>query len=47
MTYEIYVDTGGTFTDCLGKDPEGNWMPTGRYETTSSNNIFGTLVSLP
>jgi len=21
--WEFFVDTGGTFTDCFGKDPEG------------------------
>ncbi len=24
-SYDIYIDTGGTFTDCLGRDHEGRW----------------------
>ena len=23
--WEILVDTGGTFTDCVARDPAGNW----------------------
>ncbi|MEM9026627.1 MAG: hydantoinase/oxoprolinase N-terminal domain-containing protein, partial [Verrucomicrobiota bacterium] len=25
MTWKIFADTGGTFTDCLGQDKAGNW----------------------
>ena len=42
MTYEIYVDTGGTFTDCLGKDPEGNWT---RRKVLSNGSLRGVVES--
>jgi 5-oxoprolinase (ATP-hydrolysing) len=42
MTYEIYVDTGGTFTDCLGKDPEGNWT---RRKVLSNGSLRGVTES--
>lgn len=39
---EIYVDTGGTFTDCLGKDPEGNWT---RRKVLSNGSLRGMVES--
>lgn len=42
MTYEIYVDTGGTFTDCLGKDTEGNWT---RRKVLSNGSLRGVVES--
>jgi 5-oxoprolinase (ATP-hydrolysing) len=42
MTYEIYVDTGGTFTDCLGKDPEGKWI---RRKVLSNGSLRGMVES--
>jgi 5-oxoprolinase (ATP-hydrolysing) len=42
MIYEIYVDTGGTFTDCLGRDPEGNWS---RRKVLSNGSLRGVAES--
>ncbi len=42
MTYEIYVDTGGTFTDCLGRDPDGNWT---RRKVLSNGSLRGMVES--
>jgi 5-oxoprolinase (ATP-hydrolysing) len=38
--WEVLVDTGGTFTDCLGKDPEGRWH---RAKVLSTGTLRGTL----
>ena len=40
--YEIYVDTGGTFTDCLGRDPDGNWI---RRKVLSNGSLRGVVKS--
>jgi 5-oxoprolinase (ATP-hydrolysing) len=40
MTYEIYVDTGGTFTDCLGRDHEGKWS---RRKVLSNGSLRGVV----
>ncbi|MCK4749184.1 MAG: hypothetical protein KAT15_19160, partial [Bacteroidales bacterium] len=40
-TYEIYVDPGGTFTDCIGQDPEGNWH---RRKVLSSGSLRGVIT---
>ncbi len=40
-TYEIYVDTGGTFTDCIGLDPEGNWL---RRKVLSNGSLRGVIT---
>ncbi len=40
--YEIFVDTGGTFTDCLGKDPQGNWT---RRKVLSNGSLRGVIKS--
>jgi len=42
MTYELYIDTGGTFTDCLGKDPEGNWS---RQKVLSNGSLRAVVDS--
>ncbi len=38
--YEIFVDTGGTFTDCIGRDPEGNWI---RRKVLSNGSLRGAI----
>lgn len=38
--YKIYVDTGGTFTDCLGKDKKGNWT---RRKVLSNGSLRGMV----
>jgi 5-oxoprolinase (ATP-hydrolysing) len=40
--YEIYVDTGGTFTDCLGRDLHGNWH---RRKVLSNGSLRGMAES--
>lgn len=40
-TYEIYVDTGGTFTDCIGIDPDGNWH---RRKVLSNGSLRGVIT---
>ncbi len=39
-TYEIYVDTGGTFTDCIGRDPQGRWI---RRKVLSNGSLRGVI----
>lgn len=39
-SWNIWVDTGGTFTDCLGIDPEGKWN---RTKVLSSSALRGTV----
>ncbi len=38
--YNIYVDTGGTFTDCIGMDPQGNWI---RRKVLSNGSLRGVV----
>ncbi|MEX2603549.1 MAG: hydantoinase B/oxoprolinase family protein [Gracilimonas sp.] len=38
--WNIYIDTGGTFTDCLGMDPMGKWH---RTKILSSSALRGTI----
>ena len=38
--YDIYVDTGGTFTDCIGRDPQGNWI---RRKVLSNGSLRGVI----
>ncbi|MBN2732959.1 MAG: hydantoinase/oxoprolinase family protein, partial [Balneolaceae bacterium] len=38
--WNIWVDTGGTFTDCLGIDPNGKWH---RTKVLSSSALRGTV----
>jgi 5-oxoprolinase (ATP-hydrolysing) len=44
-TWEILVDTGGTFTDCLGRDPAGNWHRAKVLSTGEVRAIVGDIVS--
>ncbi|HHM23679.1 MAG TPA: 5-oxoprolinase, partial [Bacteroidetes bacterium] len=39
--WQIWVDTGGTFTDCLALDPEGNLH---RAKVLSSSALRGKVV---
>ncbi|SMO54698.1 hydantoinase B/oxoprolinase family protein [Gracilimonas mengyeensis] len=39
--WHIYVDTGGTFTDCLGIDPKGNWH---RTKVLSNSTLRGYIT---
>ena len=39
-TFEIYVDTGGTFTDCIGRGPEGHWI---RRKVLSNGSLRGVI----
>lgn len=41
MNWQIWIDTGGTFTDCLARDPEGKLQ---RLKILSSACIRGTLL---
>src|SRR5690554_4426323 len=42
--WEISIDTGGTFTDCIAVDPKGN-----RYKTKvlSNSSLRGIIKSCP
>ena len=40
-TYNIFVDTGGTFTDCIAVDNKGEFI---RRKVLSSGSIRGTIV---
>ena len=40
VSYQFYIDTGGTFTDCMAVDPEGKNL---RYKVLSNSSIRGTL----
>lgn len=39
---QLYVDTGGTFTDVLGKDDRGNWR---RLKVLSSSALRVSVAS--
>ena len=41
--WQIWVDTGGTFTDCLAKSPAG---VTQRYKVLSNSCLRGTLTAI-
>lgn len=41
--WNIWIDTGGTFTDCLGVDPAGRWH---RTKVLSSSGLRGTVVAV-
>ncbi len=41
--YRIYVDTGGTFTDCLGIDPDGRQT---RLKVLSNSSLRGTITDI-
>ena len=37
-SFEIYVDTGGTFTDCIGRESRGEWI---RRKVLSNGSLRG------
>lgn len=39
-SYDIYIDTGGTFTDCIGQDPDGTWI---RRKVLSNGSLRGVI----
>jgi len=39
--WKIWIDTGGTFTDCMALDPQGNLR---RVKVLSSSSLRGTVV---
>ncbi|MEM9819495.1 MAG: hydantoinase B/oxoprolinase family protein [Bacteroidota bacterium] len=39
--WQVWIDTGGTFTDCIAKDPTGKWH---RQKVLSSAGLRGTLT---
>ena len=41
--WRAWVDTGGTFTDCLAADPHGH---THRFKVLSSSCLRGTLTAI-
>ncbi|KPK75580.1 MAG: 5-oxoprolinase [Phycisphaerae bacterium SM23_30] len=42
VSYELYIDTGGTFTDCLAKDSGDNWH---RRKVLSNSALRGRILS--
>ncbi len=43
-SWHLYIDTGGTFTDCLACDPQGKWY---RRKVLSNASLRGKIVSQP
>ena len=41
ITWQVWVDTGGTFTDCIALDPSGNRI---RLKVLSSGALRGVLL---
>ena len=41
--WHVWVDTGGTFTDCLATDPHGHTL---RFKVLSSSCLRGTLTAI-
>lgn len=41
--YKIFVDTGGTFTDCIGIDPQGRRK---RLKVLSNSSLRGTITDI-
>jgi 5-oxoprolinase (ATP-hydrolysing) len=41
-SWDFWIDTGGTFTDCLGRDPSGNWH---RAKVLSNSSLRATIVT--
>jgi 5-oxoprolinase (ATP-hydrolysing) len=41
-TWQIAIDTGGTFTDCIGQDPQGGIL---RTKVLSNSCLRGTLIT--
>jgi 5-oxoprolinase (ATP-hydrolysing) len=44
LPWQIWIDTGGTFTDCLARDPGGELR---RAKVLSSSALRGTVVEAP
>lgn len=42
-TWDVWADTGGTFTDCLARDPEGHVL---RCKVLSSSALRGTVSAV-
>jgi 5-oxoprolinase (ATP-hydrolysing) len=42
--WNLYIDTGGTFTDCLARDPQGQWH---RRKVLSNASLRGKIISQP
>src|SRR4051812_23004648 len=42
--WQLWIDTGGTFTDCLGIDPNGNFK---RLKVLSNSALRGKIISQP
>ncbi len=41
LPWQLWIDTGGTFTDCLARDPQGGLR---RAKVLSSSALRGTVV---
>ncbi len=41
--WRVWVDTGGTFTDCLARDPQGGWH---RRKVLSNSSLRGRVESV-
>ncbi len=41
VPWQLWIDTGGTFTDCLARDPRGRLR---RAKVLSSSALRGTVV---
>ncbi|HEX8274345.1 MAG TPA: hydantoinase B/oxoprolinase family protein [Longimicrobiaceae bacterium] len=44
LPWQLWIDTGGTFTDCLARDPEGRFR---RAKVLSSSALRGVVVDAP
>ncbi len=44
VPWQIWIDTGGTFTDCLGIDPQGSLQ---RLKILSNSALRGKIISQP
>ncbi|MEW5927132.1 MAG: hydantoinase B/oxoprolinase family protein [Gemmatimonadota bacterium] len=44
LPWQVWIDTGGTFTDCLARDPEGRLR---RAKVLSSSALRGVVVEAP
>ena len=44
IPWYLYIDTGGTFTDCLARDPQGQWH---RRKVLSNASLRGKIISQP
>lgn len=41
--WQLWIDTGGTFTDCLARSPKGDWA---RIKVLSSSSLRGTVLAV-